>query len=146
MFIHGFNCAPTMYEKFLDLLSLDFAVYTLDLPGVNKSETVDASLYNTNAYIECINEFIPRYLPGKQFAVCGHSMGGYLSTIIASQHENCMGCVAFCPVGLQVKFNQFVDDNATNEQIIFGQERGYLEDIASISNQQIAQRLWCKIE
>ena len=54
VFIHGFNCAPTMYEKFLDILSLDFAVYTLDLPGVNKSAAVDACLYTTDAYVECI--------------------------------------------------------------------------------------------
>lgn len=73
-------------------------------------------------------------------------MGGYLSTIVASKNDNCIGCVAFCPVGLRVKFSKFVDDNATNEQIISGQEKGYLEDIASISNKQIAERLWYKIE
>ena len=47
-----------MYEKFLDILSLDFAVYTLDLPGVNKSEAVEANLYCTDTYVECISEFI----------------------------------------------------------------------------------------
>ena len=73
-------------------------------------------------------------------------MGGYLSTLIAAKDSNCVGCVAFCPVGLQVKFSLFVSDDATDEQIISGQEQGYLKDIAGISNQQIAERLWRKIE
>ncbi len=80
--IHGYGGSSVTFYKMIKDLSHKFQVFCIDLLGMGLSSRPKFEIYNTE---ECINFFVDsieewrKALKLKEFTLCGHSLGGYLS-------------------------------------------------------------------
>jgi pimeloyl-ACP methyl ester carboxylesterase len=92
--LHGFLESSEIWDTFVSQLQADFSVLMVDLPGHGRSGVVDET-HSMELMAECVLA-ITDQLGIDEFAVCGHSMGGYVSLQLASFHpEKVEGIVLF---------------------------------------------------
>ncbi len=92
--LHGFLESSEIWDTFVSRLQADFSVLMVDLPGHGRSGVVD-EIHSMELMAECVLA-ITDQLGIDEFAVCGHSMGGYVSLQLASLHpEKVEGIVLF---------------------------------------------------
>lgn len=88
--IHGYGGSSVTFYKIIKDLSLKYQVFCLDLLGMGLSSRPKFEVLGTN---ECINFFVDsieewrKALKLKQFTLCGHSLGGYLSVAYAIKYK-----------------------------------------------------------
>ncbi len=81
--LHGFLESSKMWSKFQDVLSNDFNVIAIDLPGFGKSDNID-SIHTMELMSEAVNKVL-NSLEIKKCLLVGHSMGGYVALSFAEQ-------------------------------------------------------------
>jgi len=92
--LHGFLESIEIWDGFATQLEKDFSVLMVDLPGHGRSGVVN-EIHSMELMSECVKAVID-HLGISKFAICGHSMGGYVSLKIATMHpELVKGVVLF---------------------------------------------------
>lgn len=84
--LHGYVESLAIWEEFVPVLSKEFTVVTIDLPGHGKSECYSdvhtmeemAEVVNLVAFVCCIDKYV----------VIGHSMGGYVALALAELYPD----------------------------------------------------------
>ncbi len=102
--IHGYGGTLVTFYKMIKDLSLKFQVFCLDLLGMGMSSRPKFEVFSTK---ECINFFVDsieewrKALALKEFTLCGHSFGGYISVNYALKYSNhIMKLVLMSPAGI----------------------------------------------
>ena len=73
--LHGFNGSLFNFERMVPLLSKEFRLISIDLPGFGLTGAIPSMDYSTQSSILVINE-LTSYLGLEKFSVAGNSMGG----------------------------------------------------------------------
>ena len=73
--LHGFNGSLFNFERMVPLLSKEFRLISIDLPGFGLTGAIPSMDYSTQNSILVINE-LTSYLGLEKFSVAGNSMGG----------------------------------------------------------------------
>ena len=73
--LHGFNGSLFNFERMVPLLSKEFRLISIDLPGFGLTGTIPSMDYSTQSSILVINE-LTSYLGMEKFSIAGNSMGG----------------------------------------------------------------------
>lgn len=92
--LHGFTESLDIWEDFSQALSSSYRVVCIDLPGHGHSECV-ASEHSMDLMAEVVIEVL-QHLDISEYAILGHSMGGYVSLAVAEkQPERIRGLCMF---------------------------------------------------
>lgn len=98
VFIHGFGCTTTTWEKNLDELSKAFRVLALDLKGFGLSAKPRDGEYHLEAFSRHVLGFLDAMKLDRAVLV-GNSMGGAIATRVALFHpERVAGLVLVDPI------------------------------------------------
>lgn len=102
VFLHGWMDSKKAYEKIAAILSKKYRCICIDLPGFGKSD------YIKDVRVEKISTVIHKIIKKlriNNFYLVGHSLGGAISIVYASKHqENIEKVVLISPF---VRFTQF---------------------------------------
>ncbi len=86
LFVHGFGADSTIWDDFKwEIISSDYQVITIDLPGFGKSEVLPQ--ISVEMMADIIHEVILR-LSVSKLVYIGHSMGGYVGLAFAKKYED----------------------------------------------------------
>ena len=89
LFIHGLGSAADRWMKIPDELSSDFHSIAIDLPGFGESDKPEKMDYTIDQFRKIIVLFLNKIsIPGEKISLVGHSLGGYIASEIAIQHQN----------------------------------------------------------
>ena len=92
--LHGFTESLDIWEDYSRELSPSYRVICIDLPGHGYSECVD-EVHSMDLMAEVVIEVL-QHLHVSEFAILGHSMGGYVSLAVAEkQPERIRGLCMF---------------------------------------------------
>ncbi|NVO19694.1 MAG: alpha/beta hydrolase [Bacteroidetes bacterium] len=92
--LHGFIESKAIWTKFTEVLSLDFLVIAIDLPGHGESE-VCASVHDMSLMADSVKAVLDENAVTNALIV-GHSMGGYVALELGSSYpERVKGIVLF---------------------------------------------------
>lgn len=75
VFLHGFNGSLFNFERLVPLLSKDFRLVSIDLPGFGLTGSIPSGDYSTDSFIKTVNQVID-HLNISNFSIAGNSMGG----------------------------------------------------------------------
>jgi pimeloyl-ACP methyl ester carboxylesterase len=102
VWLHGWGNNHRFMLPLAEYFSSEFENYVLDLPGTGESTTPD-SIWGVQEYAEAIHDWLAT-LEKKPTYFIGHSFGGKLSVVLASQYpENVAGIVLLAAAGMRVK-------------------------------------------
>ena len=73
--LHGFNGSLFNFERMVPLLSKEFRLISIDLPGFGLTGAIPSMDYSTQNSILVINE-LTKHLGVEEFSIAGNSMGG----------------------------------------------------------------------
>jgi len=92
LFIHGLGSAADRWMKIPDELSSDFHSVAIDLPGFGESDKPEKMDYTIDQFKNIIISFLNKILiHNEEISLVGHSLGGYIASEIAIQHQNNIG-------------------------------------------------------
>ncbi|MFC0473173.1 alpha/beta fold hydrolase [Halalkalibacter kiskunsagensis] len=80
--IHGFVSSTYTFNRLMPLLTKEFSVIAIDLPGFGRSEKSKTFIYSFSNYAKFIEECI-QYFKLKDVTIIGHSMGGQIALYTA---------------------------------------------------------------
>jgi pimeloyl-ACP methyl ester carboxylesterase len=86
--IHGFPLNQTVWDNFIQKLSLSLQVVTLDLPGFGKSPGLPEGFS-----LDDVGATVHSWLEEKKYhqpVIAGHSLGGYVTLALAERDRACM--------------------------------------------------------
>lgn len=86
VFLHGMGSSTMSWIKPVEYLDKNYDIYLIDLLGHGKSDAPKLH-YNVDLQVEIINEFL-KEIKIKPTLV-GHSYGGWVSALYASEFDNC---------------------------------------------------------
>ncbi len=84
LLLHGWGCDHSIFDKCRGYLSQCYKVYAFDLPGFGASSEPD-TVWGTQDYVDMLSAFVAEESIEKPI-LAGHSFGGRLSILYASQH------------------------------------------------------------
>ncbi|MFI3288718.1 MAG: alpha/beta hydrolase [Rikenellaceae bacterium] len=85
LLLHGWGCDHSVYRRCVEYLATSYRVYNFDLPGFGSSQE-PTEVWGTQDYADMIRQFIlDQNIISPSFM--GHSFGGRVSILYASQHE-----------------------------------------------------------
>jgi len=88
LFIHGLGSAADRWMKIPEALS-DFHSMAIDLPGFGESDKPVNINYTINEFRKFIISFLKEVsFNDEKTTIIGHSLGGYIASEIAIQHQN----------------------------------------------------------
>lgn len=82
--LHGWGCDWQIWYPLIQSLSTHYQLIIPDLPAFGQSEAA-AAIWNTTDYVKWFEEFIKATLDTKPFMLMGHSFGGKIGAVYASQ-------------------------------------------------------------
>jgi len=82
--LHGFLESTEIWDNFATFLEKDFSVLMVDLPGHGRSGVIQ-DVHTMEVMAESVLAVVG-FLGIKEFALCGHSLGGYVSLELAAMH------------------------------------------------------------
>ncbi len=85
LLLHGWGCDHSVYKRCVEYLATSYRVYNFDLPGFGDSHEPQ-EVWGTQDYADMINQFIVDQNISSP-SLIGHSFGGRVSILYASQHE-----------------------------------------------------------
>ncbi|MEI6901051.1 MAG: alpha/beta hydrolase [Bacteroidota bacterium] len=83
--IHGFTESLNIWNHFAKVLSKEFRVVTIDLPGHGQSETI-STVHTMDLLAEILHEILAM-LKVESCLMVGHSMGGYIALAYGRKYE-----------------------------------------------------------
>ena len=75
VFLHGFNGSLFNFERLTPLLSGEFRIVSLDLPGFGLTGAIPSKNYSNESFMVTVNEVVD-HLNITNFSIAGNSMGG----------------------------------------------------------------------
>lgn len=75
VFLHGFNGSLFNFERLTPLLSGEFRIVSLDLPGFGLTGAIPSKNYSNESFMDTVNEVVD-HLNITNFSIAGNSMGG----------------------------------------------------------------------
>ncbi|MCP4715028.1 MAG: alpha/beta hydrolase [Deltaproteobacteria bacterium] len=78
--VHGFGGGLFVWDKLIPLLSDNFTLYAIDLPGFGLSEKPHKGCYSMQCQAEIVQNFI-KALDLQSVTIIGHSMGGVIAAL-----------------------------------------------------------------
>lgn len=110
--LHGFASDKNVWLKAAPLLTAHFHVIIPDLPGWGESSRNPGASYNIDNQAARLNDFLET-LHVQHFLLVGHSMGGAIAGLYASQHPDNVAELALVDsLGLKFKENAFAKEVA----------------------------------
>ena len=82
--LHGFTESLKIWEHFVKILSTEFRIVAIDLPGHGRSESV-GTVHSMELFAEVVKKVIT-VLNISKCLMIGHSMGGYVTLAFASKY------------------------------------------------------------
>ncbi|WP_332698080.1 alpha/beta fold hydrolase [Halalkalibacter lacteus] len=82
LLIHGFVSSTYTFNRLMPLLTREFSVIAVDLPGFGRSEKSKTFIYSFTNYAKLIAECI-QYFKLENVTIVGHSMGGQIALYTA---------------------------------------------------------------
>ncbi|EIL97291.1 alpha/beta hydrolase [Rhodanobacter thiooxydans] len=108
--LHGFDADKTLWLETAKLLTPHFHLIIPDLPGWGDSSRVPGASYNIDAQAGRLDAFV-QTLRLQRFLLVGHSMGGAIAGVYASEHPEHVAALALVDAfGLKGKVNVFARD------------------------------------
>lgn len=102
LFLHGWGTSKLVYSNLIDILSAKYRCISIDLPGFGGSDIIE---HITLTKISNIISKVVKKLNIKKFNLIGHSLGGAVSLVYASNNlEHVNKLVLISPF---VTFKQF---------------------------------------
>ena len=92
--LHGWGHSATLLRPLADLLSADYTVYLIDLPGFGKTPRPSAT-WGSAEYAECIYRYLAEKGIGPAL-VFGHSFGGAIALQLAAAHAESVKGLVLC--------------------------------------------------
>src|SRR5436190_1037643 len=80
--IHGFPMSKEIWNEFVTPLSVNFKIYTIDLPGFGQSQKP------TSFSMQSVGSDVLKWMKDQNIPPCiviGHSLGGYVTLSMVSQ-------------------------------------------------------------
>lgn len=87
LFIHGLGSAADRWMKIPEELSSDFHSVAIDLPGFGESDKPQIN-YTIDQFRKTIISFLDKIALNEPTCIVGHSLGGYIASEIAIEHQN----------------------------------------------------------
>ena len=75
VFLHGFNGSLFNFERLTPLLSDEFRIVSLDLPGFGLTGAIPSKNYSNQSFMDTVTEVVD-HLNIANFSIAGNSMGG----------------------------------------------------------------------
>tara|TARA_B100000700_G_C15038858_1_gene854174 strand:+ start:1729 stop:2736 length:1008 start_codon:yes stop_codon:yes gene_type:complete len=75
IFLHGFNGSVFNFDRLVPLLSANFRLISIDLPGFGLTGAVSSGEYSNEVFMSTVSH-VADYLGIDEFSVAGNSMGG----------------------------------------------------------------------
>ena len=119
LLIHGFGCTGAVFYRMIAYLRPYFRVTTLDIFGMGTSgrpKFLPQTCHDSMSFFMLSFRawMLATGYDEEEFAIAGHSLGGYLSSRYALKYpENITNLILFSPVGVPKK-----PDNFNLEEII----------------------------
>lgn len=85
LLIHGFSASLHTWEPWVERLSENYRIISLDLPGHGLTQAPDGYAASIDAYVDIVEEFAAKQNLSR-FAIAGNSMGGNVSWEYALVH------------------------------------------------------------
>ena len=105
--LHGFAADKNVWLKTAKLLTPHFHLIIPDLPGWGDSSRVSGASYNIDAQAGRLDAFV-QTLRLQRFLLVGHSMGGAIAGVYASEHPEHVAALALLDAfGLKGRQNAF---------------------------------------
>ncbi len=110
LLIHGFGGSSVTWEAVADSLhSLGYDVAAVDIPPFGYSDKDHTINQSRTAHAQRIRQFLQQELPGREWHLAGHSMGGAIAQAYALMYPDELRSVTFVAPAL---FNQIEPDDA----------------------------------
>jgi pimeloyl-ACP methyl ester carboxylesterase len=124
--LHGFDADKSVWLPVAKLLTPHFHLIIPDLPGWGDSSRVPGASYNIDAQAGRLDAFV-RTLGLQRFLLVGHSMGGAIAGVYASEHPEQVSALALLDAfGLKGKENAFDRDAlAGRNPFVFDHRAGF---------------------
>jgi pimeloyl-ACP methyl ester carboxylesterase len=86
LFIHGLGSAADRWMKIPEELSDEFHSVAIDLPGFGESDKPEMN-YTIDQFRKTIISFLDKIAVNEPTCIVGHSLGGYIASEIAIEHQ-----------------------------------------------------------
>ncbi len=129
--LHGFASDKTVWLETAKLLTPHFHLIIPDLPGWGESSRVTDASYNIDAQAARLGGFV-QTLRLQRFVLVGHSMGGAIAGVYASEHPEHVAELALVDAfGLKATPNTFDREvQAGKDPFVFDDRAGFERAIA----------------
>lgn len=125
--LHGFAASKEVWLKVAPMLTAHFRVVIPDLPGWGESSRIPNASYNIDNQAARLNDFV-QTLHLQHALLVGHSMGGAIAGVYASEHPEDVAELALVDsFGLKFKENEFAKEAMSGKDpFIFNDRAGFL--------------------
>jgi pimeloyl-ACP methyl ester carboxylesterase len=90
VFAHANGFPAPCYRKLFELLEADFEVFAPDCLGHDPAHPVSDGWPHLRRELQ---RYVQQHLPGRRYVLVGHSLGGYLSLMLAARDPDPVRCV-----------------------------------------------------
>jgi abhydrolase domain-containing protein 6 len=124
--LHGFAANKEVWLETAKLLTPHFHMIIPDLPGWGESSRVPDASYNVDAQAARLEAFV-QTLGLQRFLLVGHSMGGAVAGVYATEHpEHVTGLALIDAFGLKYQENAFTRESlAGKDPFVFDDRAGF---------------------
>lgn len=131
--LHSFASDKSIWLETAKLLTPHFHLIIPDLPGWGESSRVAGASYNIDAQAARLHEFV-QTLRLRRFVLVGHSMGGAIAGVYASEHPEHVAELALVDAfGLKATPNAFDREmQAGKDPFVFDDRAGFERAIALV--------------
>jgi pimeloyl-ACP methyl ester carboxylesterase len=149
--IHGFVASSYTFNRLKPLLTKDFSVIAIDLPGFGKSEKSTSFTYSFKNYAKLVLTCLDYFRISKAF-IAGHSMGGQIALYTAKEEpKRVEKLILFCSSGYlpraknfliyssYLPFFHFLAKRKINSQSVMRNLKNVFYDHTLITNDQIEE-------
>ena len=124
--LHGFAANKDVWLKVAPILTPHFHVIIPDLPGWGDSSRVVGASYNIDSQAARLSDFLDA-VNAHHMLLVGHSMGGAIAGVYASEHPNNVTELALIDsLGLKFKENEFAKEAlAGTDPFVYDDRAGF---------------------
>jgi abhydrolase domain-containing protein 6 len=131
--LHGFAADKNVWLKTAKLLTPHFHLIIPDLPGWGDSSRVPGASYNIDAQAGRLDAFV-QTLRLQRFLLVGHSVGGAIAGVYASEHPEHVAALALLDsFGLKGRQNAFDSDALAGKNPFVYDDRAGFERATSLA-------------
>lgn len=134
--LHGFDADRSVWLKTATLLTPHFHLIIPDLPGWGDSSRNSGASYNVDAQAARLDSFV-KTLGLQRFVLVGHSMGGAIAGVYASEHPERVAALALLDsFGLKGTPNAFDREALAGKNPFIYDDRAGFERATSLAFEQ----------